>query len=67
MTYVLMHAETRSALLEDLDLVRTRLNEARWWLNEPVSHRERLIAINHLEQAQERLLAIAELLSHLPA
>ena len=67
MSYLLIHAETRSALLQDLDLIRTRLAEAQWWLNDHAGTRERLIALEHLRARQERLLGLSELLSHLPA
>lgn len=67
MSYLLIHAETRSALLQDLDLIRTRLAEAEWWLNDHAGTRERLIALEHLRASQERLLGLSELLSHLPA
>ena len=67
MSYLLIHAETRADLLQDLDLIRTRLAEAQWWLNDHAGTRERLIALEHLRASQERLLHISELLSHLPA
>lgn len=67
MSYLLIHAETRATLLEELDQVRTRLEEASWWLAGPVSTRERLIGLHHLQKSQERLLIISELLSRLSA
>lgn len=62
-----MHAETRATLLEELDVVRTRIEEASWWLAGPTSTRERLICLHHLQKSQERLLIISELLSRLSA
>ena len=52
MSYLLLHAETRADLLQDLDLIRTRLAEAQWWLNDHAGTRERLIALEHLRASQ---------------
>lgn len=67
MSYLLMHAETRAILLEELDRVRTRVDEASCWLAGHTSTRERLICLHHLEKAHERLLIISEVLSRLSA